>query len=154
MLKVLFCGLVVAAACFGQADFETQAPLCGYGFPTPCGTSGDAEGVSWNGVAGQYNGIQLTPTVDSASGAGMPCSGAQFLRMTTANPSGSIIPPGGPIPAGASEVYIPIPSGGSSVSFCWDFYYNDYGGGTFNDAASDRRRRRLRWSLVDEPRLR
>src|SRR6188472_1872988 len=89
--------LVLTAAVLGQANFNIQGPPCSYSPPTPCGTGGDPEGLSWNGNAGQYIGTQLTPTVDTQSGSpGMPCSGTQYLRVMCANSNSA----GTPIPGG------------------------------------------------------
>jgi len=130
--------LIIAAVSLGQANFDVQGPVCTGTPPSPCGASGDAEGISWNGNMGQYNGTVLHPCFDTASGAGMPVSGPQYLRVICANTGNGLIPQGGPIPAGygSQDVYVPIPAGATLVSFSWDFYENDFGGGTFNDACS------------------
>ncbi len=102
-----------------QAAFDVQGPFCLYSFPIGCASLGDPENVSCNGLA--------LATVDTTNGAGMPCVGPGFARIDGFNP-GTINPPqGGPAPADGlvNELYIPIPIGALSVSFCWDFYNSE-----------------------------
>lgn len=128
-LFVLVLGL--APTTFGQLiDFECQGPPCGYTFPVGKGAPGDCDGVSWNGLG--------FSSVDVNNGCGFPCSNNQYLRMVGAGPvfAGPCQPPivpVGPIPGGANEIYVRIPLGATSVSFCWDFYNGEALNSPFND---------------------
>jgi hypothetical protein len=129
--------LLLSAAAFAQANFEVQAPACGYAFPTACFGGGDPEGVWFNGVL-TLDVPAFGATVGSANGLGMPCGGSRFLRVQCANPNFNVVPNGGPIPELPSfaRVFIPIPPGSTSVSFCWDFYAAEYVNSAFNDAVA------------------
>ena len=123
--------LLLAGAAFGQADFELQAPACGYAFPVGCGAIGDLEGCARNGAFGVC-------TVDVANGLGMPTAGVQYARVGAQGPFA--VPAGGPAPEPAAGVtnqfYVPIAVGATTLSFTWDFYTAEGGGSGFNDGLS------------------
>lgn len=126
---------LIAATLPAQISFETQGPICQYGFPVlATGTCppavGDPEGVGWNG--------QGIATVDPIPTCGMPCLGSQYARIGSAGPFSA--PPGGPAlrpTAVPAELKIPIPAGAVSVSLCWEFF-NSAGPSNFfsNDGMS------------------
>jgi hypothetical protein len=135
MRSTIVIALLAAATARGQADFELQTPPCSYVFPAPCGATGDPEGVA----RALSTGISYTPaTVDTANNAGMPCVGLQYARIVGTGPLP--VPIGGPIPASlflGSRLFIPVPPGSVTVSFCWDFYLVDFPPQTaYNDGMS------------------
>src|SRR5262249_30782619 len=77
-------------------------------------------------------------TVDTNNGIGMPCSGNQYARVVANGPF--TVPAGGPAPnppgGVTNQLLIPIPPNTLGVSFCWDFYDAEGGGGFFNDGMS------------------
>jgi hypothetical protein len=122
MRTTIAIGFLTAAA-LAQANFELQSPPCTYSFPVSCGATSDPEGVSKSAPTGFGNSIA---TVDTVNLAGMPCSGSKYARIVATGPLP--VPIGGPMPSGlniGSRVYIPVPAGAASVSFCWDFYLVD-----------------------------
>jgi hypothetical protein len=123
-MRTGFClGFLLAAVAFGQANFELQGPICTYTFPTPCGATGDPEGISKKATTAIANSIV---TVDTVNAAGMPCVGLQYARAIATGPLA--VPIGGPMPSVpilGSVFCIPVPPGSASVSFCWDFYLVD-----------------------------
>jgi hypothetical protein len=127
---------LLAASAFGQASFDVQGPVCGYAFPTSCPGS-DPQGIVFNGLL-TLDVPAFGATVAAANGLGMPCAGAQFLRVQCANPNFGIVPVGGPIPetGNFARLFIPIPSGATAVSFCWDFYGAEYVNSAYNDAVA------------------
>jgi hypothetical protein len=135
-MKTAFCVVFLCAsvAC-GQADFEQQAPACGYVFPGPCGATGDPENVSRRLPTFVGNTIA---TVDTQNAAGMPCSGNQYARIVATGPLS--VPIGGPMPSSpflGSRLWIPVPPGATWASLCWDFYLVDNPPQTaFNDGMS------------------
>jgi hypothetical protein len=136
MIRFLPLAVLLAGTGFGQAHFDGPVSVCLYAFPSPCGASGDAEGVSWNGLVG--GDAPGTPTIDTANAIGMPCDGTKYARIHGHGPLA--VPVGGPMPgfpmAGA-QLFIPIPTGAVSVSFCWDYYCADtLGDPMFNDGMS------------------
>jgi hypothetical protein len=129
---------LLCSAAAGQASFDVQAPACTYAFPTSCVGGGDPEGVVFNGVL-TFDTPTFGATVGAANGLGMPCGGSQFLRLQCANGNiGTNVPAGGPISetGTVARLFIPIPSGATAVSFCWDFYTAEYVNSAFNDAVA------------------
>ena len=109
----------VASPSFAQVvnfDDPGQTPACTYAFPIgPCGTTGDPEGVSWNGGGGG-GGIA---TVDTTNGHGFPTSGSQYARITASGP-GSGCGAGG-LSGIYNEIVIPIPPAATAVSLDYEF---------------------------------
>ncbi len=132
---------LLGSAAIGQSSligFEPQTtPTCTTtSFPTPCGTLGDPEGISYSA---QTTGGYATRAV-GANGLGFPSGGTHFLRAIASgvvgvNPS----PAGGPLPrptTAGTVVCIPIPSGATGVNFNWDFYNGEGTTTTYNDGIS------------------
>jgi hypothetical protein len=134
---------LLTAVALGQATFDLQGPMCGPAFPVGCGAFGDPEGCAWNGVV-------AAPAVFGATcdgffnTLGLPCGGPQYARIPAANVGGviSLGLPGGPAPETgvvvSDQLYIPIPPGATTVSFCWDFYNEEVFAPlpTYNDGMS------------------
>jgi hypothetical protein len=139
--RIALCLLALTGAAFGQATFEPQTPTCGPVFPTPCGTLGDPEGISWNGVLSGTGALPspIAACVDSNPNlVGFPTGGLQYGRV---HGGGTVTSPanGGPAPESAlsNQIYIPIPPGATTVSFMWDFYNADsLGSASWNDGMS------------------
>ena len=113
---LVFCGLV--ASLRAQADFELQVPSCFSTFPSPMGSGGDPEGVSWNGVPLGAQGA-TPPTVANV----WPCTGSRHLLVEGGQPEpAAFIFPGVPptMLTASPEVYVPVPVGAATVSFCWN----------------------------------
>lgn len=142
MLRSLGLSLVLVGVAFAQADFEPPQPACAAGsIPVPCGAIGNPEGISWNGVlpVAAPPGIAFGASAVAANGPVVPCLGVQFLRVQSARTAGVTAPLGGPIPEASTvaRLYIPVPPGAMTVSFCWDFFCAEGPqpiAGGFNDA--------------------
>lgn len=121
MLRSASAFILTAAVVFGQAGFESATTFCSAAtFPTPCGTAGDAEGVSMTVNASGYVSVD-----NVANGAGFPAEGSNYGRIRGAGPAGG----GGT----GNVMYIPIPVGATSVAFYWDFYNAEGNSATWTD---------------------
>jgi hypothetical protein len=123
MMRTICTWLLLVGTTTAQATFEAATTVCApTTYPVGCGAAGGPEGISRNSNPTGFATADVTP-----NGAGMPCEGTRYGRVQAFGPAA---------PGGGNHMYIPIPPGANSVSFCWDFY--DYHGGQsgFNDGMS------------------
>ena len=118
-----------------RVNFEGHPASCSPAFPTPLGTAGDSEGVSWNGAGGTARPATVTDVVS----AGFPVEGSKYLRLYANGPIAQ--PLGGPFARPTSgvvnEVRIRVPPGAKGVSFAWEFHCaENQNAAGFNDGMS------------------
>lgn len=130
LLSTVVMTLMITGGLLAQASFDCQAvgPFPAFGSP------GDCEGVTSNNLGGflSNTGVQALQT------CGAPSSGSQYCYLSANGPVN--INPGGPmiypIPSNVTEVRVPIPTGTTDISFCWDYYNSESFQSSFNDGVS------------------